>query len=288
MFALRSFIVFAVALLSLSPANARKPPPMKKSLSPSPPPVPVIPTCGVFVAFTKLKTNFTANDVKNKAVCNKFAALMKAHYATPFPWSCNFIGSTHSDGTGMNTVTVQAYPELAQATAVADFMTLFNRNRDAQSIMTALQGSCDDSLTLTTSCPNTNAANIKKCQASSPPPSVPKCNLTIILDKAMGFLTQAQCATFGNNINTLYGSRFSFSCQGLQYTNTEMTIAAINNVNSNAALGKFLDNVKTNKAAAAQLVKLYGLTCGVDKVHFSSGSNYNSACGASVSLLACS
>lgn len=75
-----------------------------------------------------------------------------------------------------------------------------------------------------------------------------------------------QCSSFGGNINTLYKTQFLFNCDGLQYGATEMSVTAPNNYNAGVAIGNFLVKVKNDTAASNQLLSIYGLTCGVDKV----------------------
>ena len=132
------FLALALSLSLFSPCDAVR---VKPSPPPPNPPVPIIPTCGLFVQFSLVKGNFTVQQLKNDNVCTKLAALMNAHYVTPFKWSCSSLTSV--------SVTVQAFPQLQQSTAINSFATLFARNVDAQAIMQSMGGSCGDSLALT-------------------------------------------------------------------------------------------------------------------------------------------
>ena len=74
------------------------------------------------------------------------------------------------------------------------------------------------------------------------------------------------CASFGANINTLYGTQFVFKCDGLQFGSTQLSVTAPNNYNAGTVIGNLLLKAKNNADASKKLAQIYNLVCGVDKV----------------------
>lgn len=236
---------FLLATISAEAAPSSSPPRQGVVRLPPSPPSPPLPTCEIAVSFTRGSQKVT------QKTCDQLAAYLPKLYNAKLNFYCSGVADSAPSVTA----------NLNQFAIAQKFIKSFKDIPESKLIFNKFNLVCRDTLTLISTCNNTQPIIHSPCNTRPPPPPPQACNITMTATKEEGGFTNSTCAMFGESLRRVYQTNLLFTCTNVSADGQTFKVTSFNNYFNQQYINYFFDSALHNDTRATELANLYKMQC---------------------------